>query len=656
MPKSKKIRTPVENKQKKTQPSSFITDFDLYLFSHGTHYEIFHKLGAHFIEENGIKGIHFAVWAPNASDVSVIGDFNSWQSGKNKMLRLNDGGVWGLFIPGLGDGTLYKYAIKSSVNRRTKEKIDPYAFYAEVRPKTASIVKDIDNYKWNDNEWMIHRNDTGFWKKPISVYEVHLGSWAKDYNNKDFPNEWGYKSYRQFAYEIVAHAKKFGYTHIELLPVMEHPLDISWGYQVTSYYAPTSRYGTPEDFMFFIDYCHQNNIGVILDWVPAHFPTDDHALSYFDGTQIYAYENPKKGYHKDWGTYIFDYGRNEVQNFLIGSALFWLDKYHADGLRVDAVASIIYLDYSRKQGEWEPNIYGGRENLEAINFIKHLNDIVHQRHPGTLMIAEESTAWPGVSRGVKEGGLGFDMKWNMGWMNDILLYYSKDPVHRKFHQGKITFSLWYAFSENFILPLSHDEVVHGKHSLIDKMPGDLWQKFANLRLLFGFMFGHPGKKLNFMTNDIAQYNEWNSETSLDWNELENDFNKKLSLFFRDLNNLYRENKALYEIDFGSEGFRWIDFSDAANSIVSFYRISENGKEIILFTFNNTPVLRENYRVGVPQPGYYKEILNSDAEIYGGSGKGNMGGVHSGIIRSGEWENSINVTLPPLGMNIYKWVF
>ena len=452
----------------------FITDFDLYLIAHGTHYRIFDKLGAHKIEINGVWGIHFAVWAPNAEKVSVIGDFNKWNRNANPMTKLNDGGIWICFIPGLADGTLYKYAIKSSVNHRYKQKIDPHAFYGELRPKTASIVNDIINYTWNDIDWQNNKINGQFWKKPMSVYEVHLGSWQKDYKNIDYPNEWGFKNYKQLAYEIVKYVKNIGYTHIELLPVMEHPFDASWGYQVTSYYAPTSRFGTPQDFMFFVDYCHQNGIGVILDWVPAHFPTDDHGLSFFDGKQIYAYENMKRGFHKEWGTYIFDFGRNEVQNFLIGSALFWVDMYHADGLRVDAVASMIYLDYSRKQGEWEPNIYGGRENLEAINFIKHLNDIVHKRYPGTLMIAEESTDWPGVSRPVTDGGLGFDMKWNMGWMNDMLFYFSRDPVHRKFHQNKITFSLWYAFNENFILPLSHDEVVHGKRSLIDKMPCDLW--------------------------------------------------------------------------------------------------------------------------------------------------------------------------------------
>ena len=638
---------------------TIITGYDLHLFSQSTHYKIYEKMGAHPACINEQKGVHFAVWAPNALDVSVVGDFNSWNEESHHMTKLNEGGVWSVFIPELSEGALYKYAIRSIVDNKYRYKTDPYAFRAEMRPKTASIVADLSGYEWHDDEWMKERklkmdNAPAFCGFPVSIYEVHLGSWSKDYNNKDFPNEWGFKNYRQLAYEIVRYAKQMGYTHIELLPVMEHPLDISWGYQVTNYYAPTSRYGKPEDLMFFIDHCHKNDIGIILDWVPAHFPTDDYALSFFDGKQIYAYESWKKGFQQDWGTYIFDYGRNEVQNFLIGSALFWLDVYHADGLRVDAVASMIYLDYSRKAGEWEPNIYGGRENLEAINFIKHLNNIVHKYNQGILMIAEESTAWPAVSRPVHTGGLGFDMKWNMGWMNDTVLYFTKDPVHRKFHQNKLTFALWYAFTENFILPVSHDEVVHGKRSHYDKMPGDTWQKFANVRLFLGFMFGQPGKKLNFMTNDIGQYNEWNSDVSIDWGLLENDLNRKLNLFMKDLNNLYRKHRALYEIDFEYYGFRWIDFSDAASSILAFYRISADGKQIILFTFNMTPVVRYKYRFGVPKPGYYKEIMNSNSEIYGGSGIGNLGGINAQHGRCHEFGDFIEVTLPPLAANLYEW--
>ncbi len=646
-----------KKKDTELKTQDLITDFDLYLFSHGTHYKIYEKLGAHLLEENGVKGVRFSVWAPNAEKVSVIGDFNYWDNSKNELTKLNDGGVWSCFIPGIEEGTLYKFAIKPKGSSSYVQKIDPYALRAEVRPKTASIVANIEKYKWNDDKWLKQRTENKLtcpWKCPMSIYEVHLGSWKKDYDNKDFKNEWGFKSYKQLAYEIVDHVKKMGYTHVELLPIMEHPLDISWGYQVTSYYAPTSRYGTPDDFMFFVDYCHQNGIGVILDWVPAHFPSDEHALAFFDGTQLYAYQNAKKGFHKDWGTYVFDYGRNEVQNFLIGSALFWLEKYHADGLRVDAVASMLYLDYSREPGEWEPNIYGGRENLEALNFIKHLNDIVHQRHPGTYMIAEESTAWPGVTNDVKNGGLGFDMKWNMGWMNDVLVYFSKEPIHRKYHQNKLTFSLWYAFSENFILPISHDEVVHGKKTLIEKMPGDTWQKFANARTFMGFMFGHPGKKLNFMTTDIGQYNEWNCEVELDWNVLDIELNKKFNLYMKDINSIYAENRALFEVDFDHKGFVWIDFSDAVSSILAFYRVSEDTNEILVFAFNMTPVPRDDYGFGVPKPGFYKEILNSDAEIYGGSGKGNLGGVQSKRERSNQWENSIKITLPPLAVVVFKW--
>jgi 1,4-alpha-glucan branching enzyme len=636
---------------------SFISDYDLYLFSQSTHYQIYEKLGAHIITENGTDGVHFAVWAPNAFSVSVVGDFNGWNEQKHTMKKLNEGGVWALFIPDIEEGMLYKYAIKPYEDSNYITKIDPYAFRSELRPKTASIVADISRYQWQDEKWLKSRkekmnNSPTFCGYPISIYELHLGSWSRDYNNKDFPNVWGFKNYRQLAYEIVEYVKNMGYTHIELMPIMEHPLDISWGYQVTNYYAPTSRFGQPEDLMFFIDHCHQNGIGVILDWVPSHFPTDDYALSNFDGTQIYAYDSWKKGFHKEWGTRVFDFGRNEVQNFLIGSALFWLNRYHADGLRVDAVASMLYLDYSRDEGEWEPNIYGGRENLEAISFLKHLNTIVHKYHHGILMIAEESTAWPAVSRPVHTGGLGFDMKWNMGWMNDTLLYFSKDPVHRKYHQNKITFSLWYAFTENFILPVSHDEVVHGKRSLFDKMPGDTWQKFANMRLFLGYMFGHPGKKLNFMSNDIAQYNEWDCNVPLDWYVLDNDLNRKLNLYMKDLNTIYRSHRALYEVDFDGYGFRWIDFSDFASSVISFVRFSADGSQIALFTFNMTPVIRQRYRLGIPKPGYYKEILNSDSEIYGGSGVGNLGGVNSQHGRCHEFEDYVEVRLPPLGVNIY----
>lgn len=641
-----------EIKPAEENDSKLVTDFDAHLFNNGTYYKVFDKFGAQITEENGETGVRFTTWAPNAESICVIGEFNGWTEGRNEMEKVHDSGLWSLFIPGLKQGDTYKYSIRHEGHYMRK--IDPYAFRSEVRPKNACVVHDINTYQWKDSDWMSGRKSRSFKNSPVNIYELHLGSWRRDYDNKEFPNEWGYLSYGQLAKEIVAYVKKMRYTHIELLPVMEHPLDISWGYQVTHYYAPTSRFGEPQDFMYFVDYCHQNGIGVILDWVPAHFPSDEHALANFDGKQIYAYQDWKKGYHKDWNTYVFDYSRPQVQNFLISSALFWLEKYHIDGLRVDAVASMLYLDYSREQGEWEPNIHGGRENLEAIEFLKHLNDVVHKYHPDIIMIAEESTAWPGVSHTIEEGGLGFDMKWNMGWMNDILLYFSKDPIHRKFHQGKITFSLWYAFSENFVLPVSHDEVVHGKKSLLEKMPGDTWQKFANLRLFLGFMFGHPGKKLNFMTTDIAQYNEWNSEQSLEWNLLDMvEMNRKLNTFVEDLNNLYKSYSSLFEVDFEPDGFHWIDFSDALNSVLSFYRISKDKKQILLFTFNMTPTVRDNYTIGVPEAGFWKEIFNSDADIYGGSGIGNMGGKESEPVKSKSWDNSIKVTLPPLAVNIYE---
>jgi len=644
---------------KHSKDSKLLTDFDAHLFNSGTFYKVYEKFGAQITSEEGVSGVRFTTWAPNANSICVIGEFNGWQESENtssQMQKVHDSGLWSCFIPGLKEGDTYKFSINSNVDGQYKRKIDPYAFRSERRPKNACVVHDINKYKWNDNDWMESRTEKGFKTKPINIYEMHPGSWKKKYDNPDFPNDRGYMNYGQIAVEVVEYVKKMGYTHIELMPVLEHPLDISWGYQVTHYFAPTSRYGLPEDFMYFVDYCHQNGIGVILDWVPAHFPSDEHALAYFDGRQIYGYENMKKGFHKDWNTFVFDYSKPQVQIFLISSALFWLEKYHIDGLRVDAVASMLYLDYSRDHGEWEPNIHGGRENLEAVEFLKHLNDIVHNYHPGTVMIAEESTSWPGVSHPVAGGGLGFDMKWNMGWMNDVLLYFSKDPIHRKFHQGKLTFSLWYAFSENFILPISHDEVVHGKRSLLEKMPGDTWQKFANLRLFLGFMMGHPGKKLNFMTTDIGQYNEWNSEESLEWNLLELvEMNRNFNLFAKDINHLYTKYPALYEVDFESDGFHWVDFSDALNSILSFYRISKDKKQTLLFTFNMTPTVRENYTVGVPERGYWKEILNSDAEIYGGSGIGNMGGKESEPVKSKNWDNSIKLTLPPLAVNVFELV-
>ncbi|MCX6164763.1 MAG: 1,4-alpha-glucan branching protein GlgB [Ignavibacteriae bacterium] len=630
-----------------------ISDFDLYLLSEGNHYRIYEKLGAKVKTIDGVKGVRFAVWAPNAKNVNVVGNFNYWNAESHPMENVMSSGVWALFVPGLKEGETYKYAIKSKHNNDVHLKADPFAFQSEIRPRTASVVNSLENYQWKDKEWLAKREQLNFQKSPFSIYEVHLGSWKRDYKNENFPNDAGYKSYKQIAYELVDYVKQMGYTHIELLPIMEHPLDESWGYQVVSYFAPSSRYGTPQDFMFFVDYCHQNEIGVLLDWVPAHFPTDEHGLSNFDGTQLFAYKSLKKGYHKEWGTLVFDYGRNEVRNFLISNALFWFEKYHLDGLRVDAVASMLYLDYSRKDGEWEPNVFGGRENLEAIDFIKKLNEVVHLYHKGIVTIAEESTAFPMVSRPTYIGGLGFDMKWNMGWMNDSLRYFSKEPIHRKFHQNMITFSLWYAFNENFVLPISHDEVVHGKKSLLEKMPGDDWQRFANLRLFFFYMFGHPGKKLNFMSNDFAQYKEWNVNDSLDWFVLDFELHKKLNYFVKDINNLYKNHPAMFEMDFKSEGFEWVDFSDADNSVIAFMRKSENNNEILLFVLNMTPVLRENYILGVPFDGFYKEILNSDGFEYGGSGKGNAGGVSSDQKTKNQWYHTICITLPPLGGLIFK---
>lgn len=633
-------------------------EMDIHLLGEGNHFKSFEKLGSKPAVSDGVRGVNFILWAPNAKCVSVVGEFNGWKEGMHPMQKINESGYWGLFIPELKEGALYKYAVKSKANHVTMRS-DPYAFRSELRPGNASIVKSLKGYKWRDKEWMKERKKAAssmknLGRKPVSIYEVHLGSWKKDYDNADFPSEWGFKNYRQLAHELVYYVKAMNYTHIELLPVMEHPLDISWGYQVVNYFAPTSRYGTPEDFMYFVDHCHLNGIGVILDWVPSHFPTDVHGLGEFDGKRIYEYADLRKGFHKDWGTYVFDYGRNEVVNFLISNALFWMDKYHVDGLRVDAVASMLYLDYSKNAGEWVPNIYGSNENLEAIAFLKKLNDTVHKNFKGVMMIAEESSSWPGVTQPVHLGGLGFDMKWNMGWMHDILAYFSMDPIFRKFHHGKLTFAIWYAFNEKFVLPLSHDEVVHLKKSVVEKMPGDTWNKFANLRLLFGFMFGHPGKKLNFMTNDIAQYREWNSEAQMDWEALDFEYNSKFHDYFSELNRLYREEPALHEDDFDSSGFQWIDFSNSDESIISFVRYNLDKSRMLLFTFNMTPVVRKDYVLGVPFHGFYREILNSDAERFGGSNEGNLGGVHSEEVPRFEFPFSLKVTLPPLAVNLYLY--
>ncbi|MCX5895249.1 MAG: 1,4-alpha-glucan branching protein GlgB [Proteobacteria bacterium] len=624
-----------------------LSDYDIHLFSEGNNHKIYDKLGAHKMTVSGVAGVLFAVWAPNALRVSVIGDFNGWDGRRHPMRMRGSSGVWELFIPGLSDGELYKYEIKTQEGSLLI-KADPYAFYAETRPKTASIVYTIESYAWQDSAWLQQRDSTDHLRKPMSVYEVHLGSWMRvaEEGNR-------FLTYRELAPKLIAYVEEMGYTHIQLLPILSHPYDASWGYQVTGYYSPTPRFGTPEDLMYFIDRCHQHHIGVILDWVPAHFPKDAYALAWFDGTCLYEHADTRKGEHRDWGTLVFNYGRNEVSNFLISSALFWLEKYHFDGLRVDAVASMLYLDYSRADGQWIANQYGGRENLEAIAFLKKLNEVIYGYCPGVLMIAEESTAWPGVSRPTHLGGLGFGFKWNMGWMHDTLEYMKKEPVHRKYHHNALTFSLLYAFYENFILPFSHDEVVHGKGSLLGKMPGDLWQKFANLRLLYGYMFSHPGKKHLFMGSDFGQWAEWDDNASLDWHLLSYSPHRKLQQFVRNLNHLYRSEPALHELDLHHEGFEWIDFSDSDCSVISFLRKAKDPDDFLVIVCNFTSVPRHNYRIGVPVPAFYRERLNSDSADYWGSNMGNCGGVHAEQIPWHGRPHSINVTLPPLSTVMFK---
>jgi 1,4-alpha-glucan branching enzyme len=632
-------------------PYSFppiLTDYDLYLLTEGTHNQSYEKMGAHYVEIEGIYGVHFAVWAPNAKRVSILCDFNRWDGRVHPMNNRGTSGIWELFIPDLKEGETYKYEIKSQYDNQIYIKSDPYAFYSEKPPKSASIVHNIDKYEWNDQQWMENRKTTNWLEKPISIYEVHLGSWMR------VPEEGNrYLTYRELSEKLIPYVKQMGYTHIELLPVTEHPLDESWGYQTIAYYAPTSRHGKPEDFMFFLDKCHQEGIGVIMDWVPSHFPKDAHGLAFFDGTHLYEHADPRKGEQKDWGTLIFNYGRNEVSNFLLSNALFWLKKYHIDGLRVDAVASMLYLDYSRKPDEWIPNDYGGNENISAIQFIKKFNEVVYLNYPGVLTIAEESTAWPMVSRPTYLGGLGFSLKWNMGWMHDSIEYINKDPIHRKFHHNNLTFSLLYAFSENFILVLSHDEVVHGKKSLIDKMPGDYNQKFANLRLFYGFMFGHPGKKLLFMSGEFGQWIEWRVNHSLDWNLLEYESHRKLQHYVKDLNLIYQSEPSLYELDFEHTGFEWIDFRDVNHSIISFIRKAKNQRDFLILVFNFTPVPRFGYRIGVPKHHFYKEILNSDSEVYGGNNFGNKGGIMAEAIPWHGKPFSLNLILPPLSVLIFK---
>ena len=636
--------------------TSIFSDFDLYLFGQGKNYRIYEKMGAHVRTVNGVTGVHFAVWAPNALAVSVIGDFNNWQRGANPMhLRHRDLGVWECFVPGVKPGALYKYAIYSRFNNYAVEKTDPYGFATELRPRTASIVVDIHQHGWNDTTWMQQRAKHQELSSPISIYEVHLGSWrhAPERHVEGNPEEDRYLTYRELAHSLAPYVKDLGFTHIELLPITEYPYDASWGYQVTGFYAPTSRFGTPEDFQYFVDYMHQQGIGVFLDWVPSHFPKDGTALSYFDGTYLYEYADTRKGEHKEWGTLVFDYGRSEVRNFLIANALFWLREYHIDGLRVDAVASMLYLDYQRKPGEWIANQYGGREHLEAIDFLRQLNEAVYAEEPGTLTIAEESTAWPLVTRPTYVGGLGFSLKWNMGWMNDTLKYFSHDPVHRKFEHNKLTFSLLYAFTENFLLPFSHDEVVHGKNSLLHKMPGDLWQQFANLRLLFAYQCAHPGKKLLFMGQEIAQRDEWSETRSIDWHLLQHDSHRGIQRLVKDLNHLLASEPALHQVDFNWQGFEWIDANDADNSVLSFIRRGKSPDEIVVVVLNATPVVREGYRLGVPQPGFYREIMNTDAAHYGGSNLGNLGGQEASNLPAQGRPHSLVLTLPPLAALFFK---
>lgn len=633
---------------KAKDPYSFLpvlSEYDLYLFNEGNNHRVYEKMGAHLIEHQGVMGVHFSVWAPEARRVSVIGDFNNWDGRVHQMRARGASGVWEIFVPNLTEGDLYRFEIKSK-NGDILKKVDPYAVYSEKRPANASIIYNIeDKYEWQDENWLTNRAKTNWLEEAVSVYEVHLGSWKRKEGNE-------FLSYKEFADELVNYVVDQGYTHVELMPVAEHPLDESWGYQVTGYYSATSRFGKPEEFMYLVDKFHQNNIGVILDWVPGHFPKDSFALGRYDGSALYEHSDPRQGEHMDWGTYIPNFGRNEVKNFLISNALFWMDKYHIDGLRVDAVASMLYLDYSRDSGAWVPNQYGGRENLEAIEFLKYFNSIAHKYYPGIMTIAEESTAFPGVSKPCHLDGLGFSMKWNMGWMNDSLEYIKLDPIYRKYHQHDLTFSMVYAFTENFKLVISHDEVVHGKGSLINKMPGDDWQKFANLRLFYTYAYAHPGKKLFFMGSEIGQWNEWNCNQSLDWHLLDWEPHQKTQRFVKDLNRVYKDNRPLWEIDFTPEGFEWVDFNDHENSVVSFIRKTRDGEKI-LCVFNFTPTPHQNYRLGVPVDGYYEEIFNSDSDMYYGSNVGNEGGRHSEQVSAHGKNHSLVLNLPPLAGMMFK---
>ncbi|MCV2484831.1 1,4-alpha-glucan branching protein GlgB [Flavobacterium sp. SH_e] len=632
----------------KVIPHSLFTDFDIDLFKAGKHFKLYEKLGAHLIEVNGVKGVYFAVWAPTAHSVSVVGDFNYWTQGEHALnVRWDSSGIWEGFIPDISKGALYKYKIQSNINGVITEKADPFARYCEKPPHTASVVWDLD-YNWKDENWMQTRQDFNALDKPYSVYEVHLGSWKRADHNR-------FLTYLELADDLVKYVKETGFTHVEFMPIMEYPYDPSWGYQLTGYFAPTSRFGKPQDFMVLVDRLHQEGIGVILDWVPSHFPDDAHGLGYFDGSHLYEHPDRRKGYHPDWKSLVFNYGRNEVRAFLISNAVFWLQNYHIDGLRVDAVASMLYLDYSRKDGEWEANIFGGRENLDSISFLKEFNEVIYSNFNGVQTIAEESTSFSMVSRPTSVGGLGFGMKWMMGWMHDTLKYFQKETVYRKYHQNELTFSMTYAFTENFMLPFSHDEVVYGKNSLIYKMPGDEWQRFANLRLLYGYMFTHPGTKLLFMGAEFGQTSEWNFEQSLDWHLLQYDFHSGIKRLITDLNQLYKSQPALYEKQFRGDGFEWINYSDHQNAILSYIRKGNNPDENIIVACNFTQVVRENYRIGIPKKGKLKEIFNSDAKIYGGSGVESSNPLNVESISYDGRDFSAELILPPLSVTVYSLV-
>lgn len=646
--KKKPDKPTVSTPQNNNESFSLFTDFDIQLFKAGKLYHLYNKMGSQVVEHKGVKGAYFAVWAPNARNVYVIGNFNGWNRQSHPMAARWDGsGIWETFIPHLTKGEYYKYFVESH-NGHTAEKGDPYAFHWETPPHTASIVWPLD-FKWTDQKWLKERKNGAPLEKPISVYEMHLGSWRKK------AEEGGrFLTYREIAAELPAYCQYMGFTHVEMMPVMEHPFFGSWGYQITGYFAPSSRFGTPQDFMHLINELHKAGVGVILDWVPSHFPVDEHGLHFFDGTHLYEHADPRKGFHPDWKSDIFNYGRNEVRGFLIANALYWLDKFHIDALRVDAVASMLYLDYSRNEGEWIPNEFGGRENLEAISFIQEFNDAVHNNHNDVFTVAEESTAYPGVTAPTNSGGLGFDMKWMMGWMHDTLSYFQKEPIYRSHHQGQLAFSIHYAFSEKFTLPLSHDEVVYGKGSLINKMPGDEWQQFANLRLLYAYMYGHPGAKMVFMGGEFAQRHEWQHDYSLDWHENHHPLHNGVQKLLKDLNALYKKEPALYEYNFHPEGFEWIDHQDSMNSVLSWKRKGKQSLDNLIFIANFTPVVRENYRIGIDDRGFYKEVFNSDDLKYGGSDLLNREMIETAPIPRHGKGHSVNLVLPPLGLMVLKY--